>query len=66
MKKYQRGEVITDFNEFLKQDFIYNRHKILHKGWFLSWRLNFAAMQIRQGNIFYAIKTEKEGENVNQ
>jgi hypothetical protein len=63
MSKYQKGEVITDFNNFLDQEFVYNRHKVLHKGWFLSWRLQFALTQLKQGNLFYAIK--REDENVN-
>ena len=66
MKRYQRGEVITDFNEFLKQEFIYHRHKVLHRGWFLSWTLHYAVSQLKHGNVFCAIKTEKEAKNVNE
>lgn len=60
MRKYRQGEVITDISELIKQEFIYNRHKILHSGWFLSWRLTYIISQLKAGSIFYAIKIEKE------
>jgi hypothetical protein len=62
MSKYIKGEQIKNFNEFLKQEFIYHQQKLLHRGWFLSWNVMFAANQINNGNLYYAIKIKKENE----
>jgi hypothetical protein len=60
MRKYKPGEVITDINEVLKQDFIYHHHKIYHKGWFLSWSVYYLLGQLQLGRLRYAIKNVEE------
>ena len=60
MRKYQPGEVISDINEVLKQDFVYHHHKVYHKGWFLSWSLHYLLGQLQLGRLRYAVKIEKE------
>lgn len=52
--KYEKGEKITTIDEMLKQEFIFDRHKILHRGWFGSWRISFAMSEINRGVIFKA------------
>lgn len=58
MSRYREGKPITSIDELMKQDFIYFRHKLYHKGWFGSWQLRFAKKHI--GEMFYAEKTKPD------
>lgn len=59
-KKYKPGEVIADINDLVKQEFVYSRHKITHKGWVRGWLLNYILNQLQSKNLRYAIKIEGE------
>ena len=59
MKKYKQGEVITNVNEIVGEEFIYSRHKIYHKGWFSQWSLRSILFEIERGFLRKAIKIEE-------
>jgi hypothetical protein len=59
MKAYEKGELITSLDEMLKQEFIFSREKVYHRGWFCSWPIIFAQGKIQEKQIFKAIKTGK-------
>jgi len=58
--KYRKGGKITSLDELVKQDFVYWRDKITHKGWFMSWQFRMTCNAINHGVISYAIKKEDE------
>ena len=55
-RKYIKGEVITSFDELLKQEFIYFHDKIYHNGWIKSWQFNMIINQLNKGCLYKAIK----------
>lgn len=55
---YQKGEKITSLDELMKQEFVYMRHKITHKGWFFSWQIRLMKNWIDLGWIYKAEKIE--------
>ena len=59
-KKYKQGKVITSIEELSKQEFIYYREHIYHRGWFCSWQFGRIIDYMKSGNIRYAIK-ERQG-----
>lgn len=59
-RKYKQGEVVTNLNEVIGEEFIYFNHKIYHRGWFGSWQLRWIEEQIRRGTIKKAIRVEEE------
>lgn len=54
-RKYAKGDVITSFDELLRQDFVYFVDKITPRGWFMSWQIRMAYNAIRGGMIRYAV-----------
>jgi hypothetical protein len=56
MRKYTKGDPIRSFDELMQQEFVYLNHKITHKGWFMSWRIQSADFYMKAGRIFKAIK----------
>lgn len=58
MSRYREGKPITSIDELMKQDFIYFRHKLYHKGWFGSWQLRFAKRYIDK--MSYAEKAKPD------
>jgi hypothetical protein len=56
IRKYKKGDPITSLDELMKQEFIYYRHKITHKGWFMSWPLRSVENYISAGRLFKAVK----------
>lgn len=58
MGKYIKGDLITSLDELSRQEFIFHNHKVLHRGWFMSWGIRNTLDQIKRGNIWKAKKTE--------
>ena len=55
-KKYRKGKQITSLDELYKQELIYDRHQVVHRGWFGSWQLRFTYERMNKGYLFYAEK----------
>lgn len=64
-RKYRHGKKITTINELIacmdKTNYVYWRHKILHRGFVCSWQLQMILNSLRAG-VFYeaVIKGEEE------
>lgn len=59
-KHFRRGEHITSICELSQQEFVFFKHTLTHKGWFLSWSLRMVLMCIGEnGCIYYAERTEE-------
>ena len=54
---YREGGKITSFDELVKQEFIYDRGKLVHHGWFMSWQIRMTMTAMQRGVLRYAIKT---------
>ena len=64
---YHKGDKITSFDELVRQEFIYDRDKLVHHGWFMSWQIRMTMTAMQRGVLHYAIKThlakrESEGQ----
>jgi hypothetical protein len=56
-RKYYRGGHILSLDELSRQEFVYWRGKITHRGWFMAWQFRLAASCIcPRGCIYYAIR----------
>lgn len=56
-----KGKKITNISEVVQQDFIYCRNKLYHKGWFMSWQMQYMMNLISLGVVYYAEGSEVEG-----
>lgn len=54
---YREGDKITSFDELVRQEFIYDRGKLVHHGWFMSWQIRMTMIAMQRGVLRYAIKT---------
>jgi len=61
-RKYHKGGPIRTLDELAKQKFVYHHDQILHNGWFKSWPLRFCENAMKQGQIYYAIKENADGD----
>lgn len=56
--KYKKGAMITSLDELVKQSVFWQQfgkhHKIMVKGWFLSYQLSYISEQIIGKKIYYA------------
>lgn len=59
MGKYSKGSRITCMEELVKQDVVFFREKVLHRGFFQSWQIRYAIIQIEKGLLFRAERVEK-------
>jgi len=57
-RKYTKGELITNFDELLKQEFIYVHGKIYHIGWVKSWRIQMAETYLIRNEVHKAVKKQ--------
>lgn len=63
---FVKGPPIKSLDELMRQQFIFNYHKLLHAGWFSNWQLKWAKIGIEQGHIYYAIEKENNHETCNR
>lgn len=54
---YRKGDKITSFDELARQEFIYDRDRLVHHGWFMSWQIRMTMIAMQRGVLRYAIKT---------
>lgn len=56
--KYKKGRLITSLDELVKQPVVWHQiggsHKVVARGWFLSFQLNFIYNQILVQRIYVA------------
>ena len=62
VKKYKKGEPITNLDEFAKQEFVIVDNKTYHCGWTQSWQFRMVKEWIDNGVVYKAVKIEKEKE----
>ena len=60
VKKYKKGEPITNLDEFAKQEFVIVDNKTYHCGWTQSWQFRMVKNMINSGLIYKAARIEKE------
>lgn len=60
MRKYKKGEPITSLDEFAKQVFVIVRDKTYHHGWTQSWQFRMVKDLVERGEVYKAVKIEKE------
>lgn len=46
-RMFEPGDYITSLSELSEQEFVFHRKKILNRGWFMSWQLQYAETQIK-------------------
>lgn len=54
MTKYRKGKQINSLEELANCKFIYWRDRLYHTGWFMSWQMRYAKLQIDKGLVFKA------------
>lgn len=62
MRKYEKGEIVTNISEIAGEEFIYFHNKIYHKGWWQSWQYIFIIKAISVGVLYKAKKKGSDGE----
>lgn len=61
--KYRKGEKITSLDELAKQEFIYFRDYITHRGWFTNWQFTLVNSYIERGFLYYAVENTERTDN---
>lgn len=56
--RYRQGEIITSLDELLEQDAVYHNEHYTHRGWFLSWQINYTLSQIKKGRLKTVIENK--------
>lgn len=59
MGKFKAGEQLRSLDEIAKQEFIFCRHKIYHRGWFMSWPVRSLLQLAEGGAIFGAVRKRR-------
>lgn len=63
-RKYRGGRIIKTMAALIREleagRYIYQRHKLLHPGWWGSWQLNYARSQIHSRRLSYAKPINQE------
>lgn len=57
-KKYKPGNYIVSLDHLMEQEFVYCAGKLIHKGWFSSWQLRYAEVELTRLHIREAVKME--------
>ena len=60
-RKYRQGERITSLDDLMSQDRIFFMDKVVSAGWFGSWQIRWVLERVKAGQIYYAVKEEKDG-----
>lgn len=55
-RKYKQGSRIFCIEELAKQNVIFFNGKAIHRGFFQSWQIRYAIVQIEAGRLFHAEK----------
>lgn len=55
MRKYRQGARIDRIDDLLNQKYIMWNDKVYHKGFFLSWQMQFILNRLRSGEFYKAI-----------
>lgn len=55
-RKYKQGERITSLDELYKQEFIWHRGKVYHKGWFRGWQFQYILDQMFYCESIFKVK----------
>lgn len=58
--QYEKGEQIRSLDVLMEQEFIFCKHKVYHRGWFIGWTVNLANAYVKNGHIHMAVKKNKE------
>ena len=57
--KFIQGEVIKDIQTLVLQSHVYHHNKVIHKGWFLNFQIQYTLFQLKNGNFKFAIRKER-------
>lgn len=58
MSNFLIGPRISNFNDLIRQEFIFFGPKVYHRGWFMSWPMRTVEVALRKGDIRYAMRRE--------
>lgn len=61
--KYEKLELVTSLDELMEQEFIYCHGKVYHRGWFGSWQVRFALLELKRERIYKVKLKEVEDDN---
>lgn len=68
-RKWAKGNMITTFDQFNKQEYIWVNGKVYHYGWFQSWQYRQVSVLIKSGRVYEVVRAkypagivEKDGE----
>ncbi len=56
--KYKQRTQISCLEDLLRQEYVSHHGKVLHRGWFMSWQIQYAINQIRLGTIYHVEKID--------
>ena len=59
MRNYIQGACIHSLDEMYRQEFIFYKGKVYHRGWFRSWSLSYANALIANRLIYEATRREQ-------
>lgn len=68
-RKWAKGNMITTFDQFNEQEYIWVNGKVYHCGWFQSWQYRQVSVWIKSGRVYEVVRAkypagivEKDGE----
>lgn len=57
-RKWAKGNVITTFDRFDEQEYIWVHGKVYHHGWFKSWQYRYVSDLVKSGRVYEVVKAE--------
>lgn len=57
-RKWAKGNMITTFDQFDGQEYIWVHGKVYHHGWFKSWQYRYVSDLVKSGQVYEVVNTE--------
>ena len=57
-RKWAKGNVITTFDRFDEQEYIWVHGKVYHHGWFKSWQYRYISDLVKSGQVYEVVNAE--------
>ena len=57
-RQWAKGNVITTFDRFDEQEYIWVHGKVYHHGWFKSWQYRYVSDLVKSGQVYEVVNAE--------
>lgn len=57
-RKWAKGNMITTFDQFDGQEYIWVHGKVYHHGWFKSWQYRYVSDLVKSGQVYEVVNAE--------